>query len=165
MTSGHHWRDMGRTEIKELGRAIVEQRLTQLGCAVARDGDARSGRMLVRARNSRAELYVSTQRVGGYAFWTKRRLEPAVDRYAVLVLLSEGEPPALYCIPTLDWLTPSHPLTDRDYVGQASEPDGASKSTAQRLAPSAATPGRRRPTNCFLADAVRVRACVGVSHL
>lgn len=114
---------MGRTEIKELGREIVEQGLTQLGCAVDRDRDARSGRMLVRARNSRAELYVSTQRVGGYAFWTKRRLEPAVDRYAVLVLLSEGEPPALYCIPTLDWLTPSPPLTDRDYVGQASEPE------------------------------------------
>ncbi len=61
--------------------------------------------------------------MGGYAFWTKRRLQPATDRYAVLVLLSEGEPPTLYCIPTLDWLTPSHALTDRDYAGQASEPE------------------------------------------
>jgi len=56
-------------------------------------------------------------------FWTKRRMQPASDRHAVLVLLLDGDEPALYCIPTLEWLTPTHPLTDRDYVGRQSEPE------------------------------------------
>jgi hypothetical protein len=41
------------------------------------------------------ELFISTQRVGGYAFWTKRRFQPARDRFAAIVLLADAEDPGL----------------------------------------------------------------------
>lgn len=69
------------------------------------------------------EVFVSTQRVGGYAFWTKRRLQPARDRFAAVVLIDDRIEPELYLVPSVEWDTASPPLTDRDYVGQASEPE------------------------------------------
>jgi hypothetical protein len=69
------------------------------------------------------EVYVSTQRVGGYAFWTKRRLEPGRHRYAALVLVDNDTEPSLYIVPSEDWLRAEPPLTDRDYEGKASEPE------------------------------------------
>lgn len=123
MSPEYRWSAMGRREITEIGRALVQQRFEKVGCAVTRDRDARSGRMIVRGRTVRSEVYVSAQRVGGYAFWTKRRLHPAAHRFAALVLLAESAPPELYLIPTLDWLNATPPLTDRDYIGLASEPE------------------------------------------
>ncbi|WP_156028312.1 hypothetical protein [Candidatus Solirubrobacter pratensis] len=69
------------------------------------------------------EVFVSTQRVGGYAFWTKRRLQPAGHRFVALVLLAEEPEPRLYLVPSDEWLDASPPLTDRDYEGKASEPE------------------------------------------
>jgi hypothetical protein len=39
------------------------------------------------------EVFVSTQRLAGYVFWTKRRFTPATDRFAAIVLLAEAEEP------------------------------------------------------------------------
>lgn len=123
MASDYSWSELRRSDIKELGRSLVERRLEECGCRVVPDHDARSGLLVVHGLHSTTEVYVSTQRVGGYAFWTKRRLEPAPHRFAALVLLDDGHAPALYCIPTIDWLEPSPPLTSRDYIGKASEPE------------------------------------------
>jgi hypothetical protein len=69
------------------------------------------------------EVFVSTQRVGGYALWTKRRLQPASHRFAVVVLLDVDSDPQLYLVPSLEWNVAAPPLTDRDYVGRAIEPE------------------------------------------
>lgn len=72
-----------------------------------------SGRLL--------EVFVSTQRVGGYAFWTKHRLQPAPERLAAVVV--DQDEPQVYLVPSVEWNIASPPLTDRDYVGQVSEPE------------------------------------------
>jgi hypothetical protein len=53
----------------------------------------------------------------------KRRLQPAVTRFAAIALVDDAAKPALYVVPSVDWLHASPPLTDRDYVGKASKPE------------------------------------------
>jgi hypothetical protein len=133
-TPGEHlWSTLGRREIKELGRSLVEQRFEARGCVVTRDADARSGRLVVRRRETIIEVYVSTQRAGGYALWTKRRLQLDGDRYVALVVLADGEPPQLFAVPTLAFLDPVPPLVSRDYIGLASEPEYGIELTASAL--------------------------------
>jgi hypothetical protein len=51
----------------EFGKGLVSERLTRLGCSVARPSNARDGRRVVRTPGERQlEVFVSTQRVGGY---------------------------------------------------------------------------------------------------
>jgi hypothetical protein len=69
------------------------------------------------------EVFVSTQRLGGYVFWTKRRFEPASNRFAAIVLLTEAEDPDVYLVPSTEWRSASPPLTDRLNVGKRSEPE------------------------------------------
>ena len=69
------------------------------------------------------DVFVSTQRVGGYVFWTKRRFQPAADRFAAIVLLTDAEDPAVYLVPSTEWLNASPPLKDRPNIGKRSEPE------------------------------------------
>lgn len=66
---------------------------------------------------------MSTQRLGGYVFWTKRRFQPADNRLAAIVLLTEADDPDVYLVPSTEWLRASPPLTDRPNVGKRSEPE------------------------------------------
>jgi hypothetical protein len=68
-------------------------------------------------------VFVSTQRVGGYVFWTKRRFQPASDRFAAIVLLGDARDPSVYLVPSTEWSSASPPFTDRDNVGKRSEPE------------------------------------------
>ncbi len=61
--------------------------------------------------------------MGGYVFWTKRRFQPAGERFAAIVLLADAEDPDVYLLPSTEWLDASPPLTDRDNVGKKSEPE------------------------------------------
>ena len=107
-----------------MGKALVCERLQQLGCVIRPSANPGDGRLEITTVSGRElEVFVSTQRVGGYVFWTKRRLQPSAERFAALVLLDAGSAPELYLVPTTDWLDASHPLTDRDYEGLASEPE------------------------------------------
>jgi hypothetical protein len=115
---------LGRTDLIVFGKELVIKRLEHLGCAVIRARNPRDGRLQVRTTSGRVlEVFVSTQRVGGYVFWTKRRLQPARTRFATVVLIEDDIEAALYLVPSVDWLNASPPLTDRDYIGMASEPE------------------------------------------
>ena len=118
------WSELGRSERIALGKAIVTERLEGLGCTVTAPTSLIDGKLDVRTRSGRSiEVFVSTQRVGGYVFWTKRRLQPARERFAAIVLLTDGEDPRLYLVPTTEWLHASPPFTDRDNIGKRSEPE------------------------------------------
>jgi hypothetical protein len=69
------------------------------------------------------EVFVSTQRVGGYVFWTKRRFQPASNRFAAIVLLGDAGDPHVYLLPSTEWRNASPPITDRDNIGKRSEPE------------------------------------------
>ena len=69
------------------------------------------------------EVFVSTQRLGGYVFWTKRRFTPASNLFAAIVLLADAEDPDVYLVASTEWRNASPPLTDRPNVGKRSEPE------------------------------------------
>jgi hypothetical protein len=115
------WSGSSRHELITLGRTSVTERLEQTGARVEADSKAGTGPLQVTTAGGRhVEVFVSTQRVGGYAFWTKRRLEPASDRFAAIVLLS-GDDPEVLLVPTTEWLSAEPPLRDRDNIGNRSE--------------------------------------------
>ncbi len=118
------WSQLSRSERIALGKATVTERLENLGCTVQAPSSLIDGKLAVRTPTGRAlEVFVSTQRVGGYVFWTKRRLQPASDRFAAIVLLADAEVPAVYLVPSTEWRSAPPPFTDRDNVGKQSEPE------------------------------------------
>jgi hypothetical protein len=118
MTTSH----LSRGELIALGRTTVTDRLQNLGCTVG--APSTHGALEVTTPSGRnLDVYVSTQRTGGYVFWTKRRLQPDSTRFAAIMLLSEDEEPSLYLVPTTEWLHASPPFTDRDNIGKKSEPE------------------------------------------
>lgn len=118
------WSELGRSERIALGKAIVTERLEGIGCTVHAPSSLIDGKLDVQTPSGRSiEVFVSTQRVGGYVFWTKRRLQPARERFAAIILLTDGEDPHLYLVPTTEWLHASPPFTDRDNIGKRSEPE------------------------------------------
>ena len=120
----NRWARLSRLELIAYGKELVTDRLRQLGCAVIPPSNPIDGRLSLQTTSGRPlEVFVSTQRVGGYAFWTKRRLQPAADRFAVVVLLADAREPQVYLVPSLDWIDAKPPLTDRDYEGRKSEPE------------------------------------------
>jgi hypothetical protein len=114
---------LSTSELIAYGKRTVTSKLEAFGCDVTQAAHPRDGKLNVRTPSGRCiELFVSTQHVGGYAFWTKRRLQPAPHRFAVVVLF-DTEEAQLYLIPSTEWDDASAPLTDRDYEGRASEPE------------------------------------------
>ena len=123
-TINDRWSNLTRQELVSLGRATVTQRLEDLGCTVTAPSSRTGGQLQVQTPSNRSlEVFVSTQRLGGYAFWTKRRFEPASERFAAIVLLGEAEDPTVYLLPSTEWRHAAPPLTDRPNVGKRSEPE------------------------------------------
>jgi hypothetical protein len=119
-----HWSQLSRSDLIALGKTTVTDRLESLGCTVAAPSSLIDGRLHVQTPSGRSlEVFVSTQRVGGYVFWTKRRFQPASNRFAAIVLLADADDPAVYLVPSTEWLSASPPLKDRDNVGKLSEPE------------------------------------------
>jgi hypothetical protein len=118
------WSQLGRSELAAAGKSLVTERLEALGCTVTPPRRLTDGRLEVLTPSGRAlEVFVSTQRVGGYAFWTKRRLQIAPGRLAVIVLLTDAGEPDVYLVPTTEWLSAGPPFTNRDNIGKKSEPE------------------------------------------
>jgi hypothetical protein len=123
-TTADRWSQLSRSERIALSKAIVTERLESLGCTVQPPSSLIDGKLAVRTPSGRAmEVFVSTQRVGGYVFWTKRRLAPASHRFVAIVLLADTEAPGVYLVPSTEWRSASPPFTDRDNVGKRSEPE------------------------------------------
>jgi hypothetical protein len=118
------WSQLKRQELIALGRTIVTERLESLGCTVRPPTSRIGGKLDVETPSGRSlEVFVSTQRLGGYVFWAKRRFTPASNRFAAIVLLADDEDPNVYLVPSTEWRSASPPLTDRDNVGKKSEPE------------------------------------------
>lgn len=120
--SDDRWSHLSRPELIALGKTLVTERLKSLGCTVKAPSSPSGSKLDVQTPSGRSiEVFVSTQRVGGYVFWTKRRLQPASNRFAAIVLLADAEDPELYVVPSTEWRSASPPLVDRDNVGKKSE--------------------------------------------
>jgi hypothetical protein len=103
---------------------MVTERLEALGCTVTPPTGLTGGKLDVQTASRRAlEVFVSTQQLGGYVFWAKRRFALAGNRFAAIVLLTDAEDPQLYLVPSMEWLNAAPPLKDRPNVGKRSEPE------------------------------------------
>jgi len=123
-TNEDRWSGLTRRELVALGKTLVTERLEAIGCTVTLPQGLVDGRLTVVTPSGKAaEVFVSTQRLGGYVFWTKRRLELADNRFAGVVLLTETEEPFVFLVPSLEWLHASPPLKNRDNIGKRSEPE------------------------------------------
>ena len=120
-TGGRTWAELSSSALAE---TIVTERLESLGCSVERPRSLIDSKLDVRTPSDRSiEVFVSTQRLGGYVFWTKRRFQPASSRFAAIVLLADADDPHVYLVPSTEWLDASPPFTNRDNVGKKSEPE------------------------------------------
>jgi hypothetical protein len=100
------------------------ERLESLGCTVMAPSSRIGGKLEVETPSGRSlEVFVSTQLLGGYVFWTKRRLQPASNRFVVIVLLPDAVDPYVYLVPSTEWRSASTPLTDRANIGKRGEPE------------------------------------------
>lgn len=123
-TINDRWSELSRSDLIALGRGTVSERLESLGCKVTPPTGRVDGRLHAQTPSGRSvEVFVSTQRLGGYVFWTKRRFEPASDRFAAIVLLADSDEPEVYLVPSTEWRHASPPLTDRPNIGKRSEPE------------------------------------------
>jgi hypothetical protein len=115
---------MTRGELTRLGRTIVTDQLTGAGCTVAPPAGRAPGKLEVTTPSGRSiEVFVSTQRVGGYAFWTKQRFPISPDRYAAIVLVGDSADPDVYLVPSTEWRKAEPPLKDRPNIGKRSDPE------------------------------------------
>jgi hypothetical protein len=118
------WSQLSRTELVALGRNIVRDRLESIGSTVKAPNGRGGSKLEVETPSGRpVEVFISTQRDGGYAFWTKRRFQPASDRFAAIVVLGDADEPGVYLVPSTEWRNASPPLTDRPNIGKRSEPE------------------------------------------
>jgi hypothetical protein len=118
------WSQLSRSELTALGKTTVRDRLESLGCIVTMPSSLIDGRLEVDAPSGRSiEVFVSTQRIGGYAFWTQRRLPLASNRFAAVVLLADTGDPSVYVVPSTDWRHATPPLKNRPNIGKKSEPE------------------------------------------
>lgn len=116
------WSELSRSDLIALGRKIVTKRLESLGCTVTPPSGLAGGHLDVRTPSGRSvEVFVSTQRLGGYVFWAQRRFQPASNRFAAVVLLADADDPHLYLVPSTEWRNASPPLKDRPNIGKKSE--------------------------------------------
>ena len=93
--------------------------LERAGFATELDGSVLRG---VR-KGQQIEVHVRALRTPVYAFWLKRQFDLAPNRFAALVLLEDGRPPAAYLVPAVAWCTPNSLLVSREYESLASEPE------------------------------------------
>jgi hypothetical protein len=80
------------------------------------------------------EVQVKTLRALDYAFMRKAVFPLRDSMVLCLVLLLDGEAPALYLIPSMAWATPDAMLVDRDYEGLKSAPEYGISLTKRNMA-------------------------------
>src|SRR4051812_34754600 len=93
------WSTLARSEVRDHGRAVVRAAMERAGFTTDQDGSVIRGVL----RGKRIEVHVRTLRRPVYAFWDKERFHIAAERYAALVLLRDGQPPAAYLVPANAW--------------------------------------------------------------
>lgn len=69
------------------------------------------------------EVQVKTLRALDYTYMRKSTFPLRGSMLACLVLLLDGQPPALFLIPSVAWQQPTPVLVDRDYEGLKSPPE------------------------------------------
>jgi len=119
------WRALNHLQVGRYAEYFAKMEFTMLGFDVyGAEVDDKGIDFVVRVSESRYfDVQVKSCRGLGYIFFPKDRFELRDNLLAAVVLLNEGEPPALYLIPASTWLSPEPPFVSRDYEGKPSPPE------------------------------------------
>jgi hypothetical protein len=139
------WSDLSRTELIALGRAIVIERLENLGCTVQTPSSRSGGKLDVETPSGRSrEVFVSTSTRGRLRFLDQAAISPRGHPFAAIALLAEAQQPDVYLVPSTEWRNASPPLKDRDNVGKAASRNMGSQSLVHHCLHSSSTAGMRK---------------------
>jgi hypothetical protein len=138
------WAHLDRLKLGRYGEYFAKMALVRAGYDVySPEVDDKAIDVIIRVHDSPPRYYdvqVKTVRVSkpGYLFMRKKHFTVAPNRYLALVVLREGEYPAMFVIPASCWTNPVPPFSSRDYEGLKSEPEyglAISKETLGALRP------------------------------
>jgi hypothetical protein len=123
------WAHLDRLKIGRYGEYYAKMALVRAGYDVyAPEVDDKAIDLIVRVPDSPpryCDVQVKTVRPAKstYLFLRKKHFTIEANRYLALVVLREGEEPAMYMIPARCWSEPKPPFSSRDYEALKSEPE------------------------------------------
>jgi len=121
----YNWKSLNRQQVGAFSEYFVKMELTMYGFQVySTEVDDRGIDFVARYdKGPYISIQVKSIRERGYVFMQKDRFELSVDLYLALAILTEGNEPELYLIPSEAWRNPDALLVDRNYVGKKSKPE------------------------------------------
>jgi hypothetical protein len=114
-----------RQQLGKYAEYFVKMAFTQHGLDVysAEVDDKGIDFVIRRAADCYYDVQVKSVRDLTYVFLQKEKCEPRPNLLVALVLFSEGQPPALYLIPSTVWLSPNALFISHDYADRKSKPE------------------------------------------
>jgi hypothetical protein len=139
LMTDYKWSELNNMQVGAYAEYFVKMALTRHGFQVyGTEVDDRGIDFVARyERGPFIEVQVKSLRSKGYVFMRKDTFEPRSELYLALGLLFEGEPPQIYLVPSLAWVSgDSTVFVSRDYEGLKSRPEwgiGISKKSLAAL--------------------------------
>lgn len=118
-------RHLNRQQVGAYAEYYVKMQLTIHGFQVySSEVDDRGIDFVARYKKSQfLEVQVKSSRTTKYIFMQKSKFDLDDSLYLALVLLSDGQEPDIYFIPSTRWATPDGMFVSKDYEGLKSNPE------------------------------------------
>ena len=121
----HHWKNLKKQQVGAYAEYFVKMELTMQGFQVySTEVDDRGIDFVARREDGPFfEVQVKSLRSMGYVFMQKTKFPLREHTYLALCLLTEGQEPQIFLIPSLVWREPNAIFVDRKYdvEGQTSK--------------------------------------------
>ena len=121
----HHWKNLKKQQVGTYAEYFVKMELTMHGFQVySTEVDDRGIDFVARREDGPFfEVQVKSLRSMGYVFMQKTKFPLREHTYLALCLLTEGQEPQIFLIPSLVWREPNAIFVDRKYdvEGQTSK--------------------------------------------
>lgn len=123
----HQWKNLNTQQVGAYAEYFVKMELTMHGFQVYSTEVDDRGIDFVARRDCGPyiEVQVKSLRSMGYVFMQKTKFPLRPHTYLALCVLTEGQEPKVFLIPSVAWLAPNTIFVDRNYdaQGQTSKPE------------------------------------------
>jgi hypothetical protein len=121
----YDWNKLNKQQVGAYTEYFVKMELTMYGFQVfTTEVDDRGIDFVARYESKPfIEIQVKSLRTLGYVFMQKTKFKLNENLYLAFGLLLQDEPPSLYLIPSIEWMSPNSVFSEKDYVGLKSKPE------------------------------------------
>lgn len=120
----YNWAKLTHLQIGRYAEYYTMMEFTQYGYDVySAEVDDKGIDFIVRKDGHYYDIQVKSKFKGDYIYFPKATFEPRENLLATVILFSQGEPPVLLLIPSMEWAAPELPLIYREYKGKKSDPE------------------------------------------